>query len=419
VTIQWQARKLIFFHRKNATRNECVYHGSDISNSPKQMTTIVKFLTGLLLVAISSIVLLHTGLARKAFFELFAYVKGVDVLGPTIARELPTDSPYQVWLAQAKTEIPVLEGMMIDDVTHVSLRPWPQLGAGVTGLYLRFADYQITDGRIIEIPAHGNTISQRYLYEQNIYFLTGSGYTLLQQEDEQEQRVEWQQGDLFSVPLNVPHRHVNTGPEQARMLIVSSFPLMLNVLGSEEFIADNPFAFTDRYDGAEDYFDRADPLDDLAVSTNFVKDVPHTETRPYGHYGRGNQTMRWLMAGNSMLSLHISEMLPEHYNKAHRHSSDAFILLLSGTGFSLTWPEAAFQDHVRVDWKAGTLFTPPTYWYHQHLNTGSTPARYLAINVPVFVRNIGLRFSDQLEVDIEEVRNEWNKALEKNSRDQQ
>jgi gentisate 1,2-dioxygenase len=383
------------------------------------MATILKFLTGLVLVAIASIALLHTGLARKAFFELFAYVKGVDILGPTIVREIPTDSPYQVWLAQAGAKIPVLEGMMIDDIEHIALRSWPQLGTGITGLYLRFADYQITDGRIIEIPARGITISQRYLYEQGIYFLTGSGYTILQQEGEQEQRVEWQQGDLFSVPLNVRHQHFNTGDEPARMLVVSSFPLVLNVVGSEEFVADNPFAFTDRYDGAADYFERADQLDDLMVSTNLVKDVRYTETRLWEYSGEGNETMRWLMAGNSMLSLHVSEMPPSSYKRAHRHSSDAFILFLSGTGFSLAWPEGIFQDHVRVDWKADTLFVPPMYWYHQHLNTGSTPARYLAINVPAFVRNIGLRFSDQLEVDIEEVRNEWVKALEKASREQQ
>jgi len=119
------------------------------------------------------------------------------------------------------------------------------------------------------------------------------------------------------------------------------------------------------------------------------------------------------MAGNSMLSLHISEMPPLTYKKAHRHSGDAFILLLSGDGFSLTWPGGFFDKRKRVDWKAGTLFVPPMYWYHQHLNTGSTPARYLAINTPAVIRNIGLRFIDQLEVDIEGVREEWETEVAK------
>lgn len=386
---------------------------------PEPMAKISKFIIGLVLLVIVAIVALQSGLARKAFFELFAYVKGVDVLGPTVVRELPTDSPYQVWLARAMEEIPVFEGLVIDDVEHIALKPWPRLGTGVTGLYLRFADYQITDGRILEIPSKGNTNSQRQMFEQAIYLVSGDGYTVLQQEGEQEQRVEWKQGDLFSIPLNVRHQHFNNGPKPARMLVVSSFPLIMNVMGSEAFISENPFAFKDRYDGAADYFEQVEQRGELLIARNFADDVRNTETRPHDYPGRSNRTMRWLMANNSMLSLHVSEMQPDRYNKAHRHSSEAFILLLSGTGFSLTWPEAAFEDHVRVDWQAGTLFVPPIYWYHQHLNTGSTPARYLAINVPTFVRNIGLRFSDQLEVDIEEVRNEWAEALEKISREQQ
>jgi len=381
------------------------------------MTKTIKILATLVLASLLGFALLHTGLARKAFFGLFAYVKQVDVLGPTTIRERPVNSPYETWLKRARTEIPVYEGLFIGDVEHIPLRPWPQLGTDVTGLYLRFADYQITDGRIIELPVGGSTFSQRRLYEQNIYFLTGSGYTILQQEGKPEQRIEWKQGDLFSIPLNVRHQHLNAAGEPARMLVVSSFPLVLNVTNSEEFVEDNPFVFNDRYDGASDYFERHEQRNDLTASTNFVEDVPTTETRPWDYGLEGRTTMRWIMGGNSMLSLHTSEMPPRKYKKAHRHSSDAFILVLSGTGFSLTWPEGAFEDHVRVDWKAGTLFVPPTYWYHQHLNTGSTPARYLAINTPSFVRNIGLRFSDQLEVDLEEIRKEWREAIEKVMRD--
>ena len=78
--------------------------------------------------------------------------------------------------------------------------------------------------------------------------------------------------------------------------------------------------------------------------------------------------------------MHVSEMPGGVYKKAHRHSSDAFILLTSGKGYSLTWPEGRYEDRIRVDWNEGTIFVPPIYWYHQHMNPDPTDsARYLAI----------------------------------------
>lgn len=382
------------------------------------MRRTLKIIAGLGILVLAAAMFLQTGFARWAFFELFAYVKGVDVVGPTIVRLHPTDSAYQRWFETARKEIPVFEGLVIDDVATVALRPWPQMGEGVNGLYLRFADYQMTDGRIIEIPAGGKTASQRNLYEQGVYFISGSGHTILQQEGKPQQRVEWGTGDLFSVPLNVRHQHFNTGNEPARMLMVTTFPLLMNVMANEDFIAENPFAFTDRYDGSPDYFEQAEKAGSHSVPNNFVEDVRNTQTQPFDYRGKGNERAGWLMAGNSMLSLHISEMPPKMYKKAHRHSGDAFILLLSGEGFSLTWEDVAFHKRRRVDWKAGTLFVPPTFWYHQHLNTGSAPARYLAIDSGRVPRDIGLQFVDQLEVDTEEVRSEWQQALEKTVRQQ-
>lgn len=356
-------------------------------------------------------VLLHTGLARKAFFELFAYVKGVDVLGPTVVREPPVDSPYQRWLETARSEIPVYEGLVIDNVETIALRPWPQLGEGVTGLYLRFADYQMTDGRLVELPSGGQTGRQRHLYETTVFFLNGRGHTIIRQEGGEPQRLEWSAGSLFSVPLNVAYQHFNDGPEAARLLAISSFPLVLNLANSESFIDENAFVFGDRYDGAADYLERSS--DDLAgtITTNFVEDVLQSALRPLDIRGAGNRRVGWSMAGNSMLDVHVSEMPPRQYKKAHRHASDAFILILSGKGFSLTWPEGAYHERERVDWQPGTLFVPPTFWYHQHLNLSAEPARYLAINQPKLVRSLGLRFADQLEVDLDVVREEWRRAL--------
>lgn len=307
----------------------------------------------------------------------------------------------------------MFEGLVIADVHTVALRPWPQMGEGVAGLYLRFADYQMSDGRLLEIPAGGSTESQRHLYEKGVYVLTGSGHTLFQQEGKPEQRVEWAAGDLFSVPLNVRHQHFNSGGSPARMLAVTSFPLVLNVMADEDFVARNTHAFTGRYDAEADYFTRTPDQGSISSIANFVEDVPSATTHPFEYRGKGNESAAWKMANNSMLGVHISEMPAGQYKKAHRHTSDAFILLLSGEGFSVTWPEGFWDQGRRVDWKAGTLFVPPTFWYHQHLNTGTTPARYLAIKSSTVVENLGLRFKDQLEVDLEEVREEWRKELEK------
>ena len=377
---------------------------------PRSSKLIIAFV---LLVGAAGFLALQTGLARKAFFELFAFVKGVDVVSPTIIREPAVDSPYEVWLQRVRGEIPVFDGMVIEDISKQALEPWPQLGDGVTGLYLRFADYQMVDGRLLQLPAEGNSASQRHFYEQGVYIVSGSGHTFLQQENRGEQRVEWHAGDLLAIPLNVRHQHFNDGKEPARLLSISSFPMVLNLIDNESFVLKNPHAFTDRYDGEKDYFDPVEGHGEIVVTQNFVTDILNTPTVAFDYRGKGNSSIKWLMAGNSMLSLHISEMPEQSYKKAHRHSSDAFILLLSGSGFSLTWPEGFFEKRKRVDWKAGTLFVPPIFWYHQHFNTGSERARYLAINAPDAVRNLGLRFIDQLETDHEEVVHEWNEAIQK------
>ena len=109
---------------------------------------------------------------------------------------------------------------------------------------------------------------------------------------------------------------------------------------------------------------------------------------------------------NNQMRCHVSEFDIGLYKRAHRHSSDAFILLLSGEGYSLTWKEGA-EKRTRVDWHEGTVFVPPIYWYHQHLNPGKTAARYLAINAPTLVSRLGLRFEDQIEKDPPEIEQEF------------
>lgn len=356
--------------------------------------------------------LLHSGLARHAFYSVLEQLKGAEAVSVSMLRSLPENSPYEQWLVSARAQWPLFEGVVIDDVMSMELQAWPQMGAGIEGLYLRFADYQSTDGRLLGLAQGTATLVDRHLYEKSVYVLSGAGYVVFYDEAGGMTRLDWQAGDLFAVPLNVPHQFFGSSPEPSRLLLVTSFPLLLNLFADEAFVGDSDYFFNERFNGEADYFSGAAPQPGRRALTNVVRGLPDVATEAADRRGAGSRRAGWQMAGNSMLSMHLSEIPAGRYKKAHRHSSDAFILILSGEGFSMTWPGGMFERHQRVDWQAGTLFVPPTYWYHQHLNSSDQPARYLAINTPELIQNLGLRFSDQLEHDQKQVRDAWLRATQ-------
>jgi hypothetical protein len=44
-----------------------------------------------------------------------------------------------------------------------------------------------------------------------------------------------------------------------------------------------------------------------------------------------------------------------------------------------------------VDWKVGSVFSPPTGWFHQHFNTGREPALQLAFRNGSRIHPFGVR----------------------------
>jgi hypothetical protein len=107
--------------------------------------------------------------------------QGVESLGQSI-RVLPRRTPYDAWLARAKADTPVFEGLVIQDVRTQALQPWPVMGDGVKGLYLRLSDCQMTDAYVLELPPHVKTDPRRHMFETGLYFFGGPGHTILQQQ---------------------------------------------------------------------------------------------------------------------------------------------------------------------------------------------------------------------------------------------
>ena len=334
----------------------------------------------------------------------------LEKVGPTMSRVVPRDTPYDHWLDEAKSHVPIFSGLAIDDVRTVALKPWSDMG--VNGLYFRMADYQIIDGMVLEIPPHGQTKPQRHMFEEGIYFFGGPGHTIIQQEGRRPERIDWKYRSLFAVPLNVRYEHFNDSDKPVRLLAVTSFPFVINMTNSAKFVYENPFEFRDRYNAEEDFSKKSDHVGPNQTETNFVTDALEFKLDTYDKRGKDTTNMHWHMGGDTMVDFHVSEMPGGVYKRAHRHSSDAFILLLSGEGYSLAWAEGS-EKRIRVDWHEGTLFVPPIYWYHQHLNPGKEPARYLAINAPTLVSRLGLRFEDQIENDPPEIEREFSQEVAK------
>ena len=215
------------------------------------------------------------------------------------------------------------------------------------------------------------------LFEEFCLVLDGNGSSTVWNDEHKKVSFEWQEGSLFSPPLNTWRQHFNgSGDKPARFLVVTSAPILFNLFRNEKFIFGTNFNFNDRFDEEPDSFSGTGvsyPVGATTVwDTNFVPDVRSIELHRRNNRGAGGSFLGLEMSENQMTA-HISEMPVGTYKKAHRHGAGAHVVIIGGEGYSLMWPEGS---PIQV---------------FPHFNTGATPARYLAIRwgARKFVRAVG------------------------------
>ena len=298
-------------------------------------------------------------------------------------------STYERWIQQEG--VPIVEGYGVEDVTMIPRRPWPRLGG--QGAFIDLAGMEgITGMYVAEIPPRGALNPEKHLYEELIYILQGKGATEIWSDGQAKQVFEWGEGSLFSPPLNSRHRLYNGSNEPVFLLSVTNAPIAMDIFHSSEFIFTSQHVFTDRYDGRKNYFEEGPRVDrgvgyGVVWNTNFIPNVKDAEIDPEERKGAGVLITVFEMSDNALVG-HMAEWPVGRYHKAHYHGGGAVLLIVKSKGYTLMWPrdlgirpyEEGHGDKViRVDWKEGSVVSPPTAWFHQHFNTGPRPARQLAL----------------------------------------
>ncbi len=307
------------------------------------------------------------------------------IVSEELAKKFATekDTPYTRWVRDEGLDI--IGAHYVPNLHTVELKLWPRRGG--SGVFINHeASRTSNDCYVCEIPQAQKLAPQRQLFEEMILILDGRGSTAVWNDAGQRVSFEWKAGSLFAIPLNTWHQHFNgSGKDAARYVAVTNAPLVINAFGEVAFVFNTVYDFKSRFSGEPDYFSNKGEQKGLLLDTNFVPDAVNLPVIAAKERGAGGGHIRFNMAKGSMNS-HISQFPVGTYKKAHAHGPGAHVVILSGEGYTLMWPEG--EEPRRYDWQVGSMIVPPNMWFHQHFNAGTTPARYLAFkHEGVAIRN--------------------------------
>jgi mannose-6-phosphate isomerase-like protein (cupin superfamily) len=290
-----------------------------------------------------------------------------------------TPDAYQQWLDA--------EGVLVHKkfyfpaIKEIELGPWERKGGKGAVIHIDNR-HMPNDCHVVEINPGGKSQPEHHMYETNFYIVSGRGATTIWTDEKNKHTFEWKEGSLFVVPLNAWYQHFNgSGDQPARYLCTTNAPPMMRLFRDNDFIFNNDHMFKDRYAGEEDAFSGSGKLYNKRVwESNFIPNAPDMALYGWKERGAGGINAMLSMGQNNMGN-HISEFPIGTYKKAHRHGPGAHLVLLSGdSGYSLIWTKDDRSDMIKCDWQVGTMvIVPSDGTYHQHFNSGTKRARYMAL----------------------------------------
>jgi len=301
-------------------------------------------------------------------------------------------TPYQRFMSGEG--VPIYNGPGIHDVRELELVPWSRIGG--RGCFIDLdGTTDLLGLQVVEIPPGGVLEPQQHLYEEKYFVVEGEGTTEISLPDgSAATRFEWHKGSLFAIPMNARFQLVNARNTRALLIVGNTAPHIMNTFDDLNFVFNNPYHFTNRYDGSADFFTPntetlATPeLGRAMWRTNLIPDIVNCELPLDNQRSPGYRRIEPTMAGGYFWCF-VGQFVAGRYSKAHSHPSGAVLICLTGRGYTYNWPSTlgihpwadGHGDQVeRVDYVAGGMVAAAPgggNWFHQHFPASAEPMRML------------------------------------------
>ncbi len=289
---------------------------------------------------------------------------------------------YQEWIEEQG--LPVHRGYFVSDFKTAEVGNWEQ--RGTKGCFFELAGLEgWTQICVEEIPPGSSSNPFRMATDDLIYVADGRGMTTLWADGEEKISFEWNKFSLFILPGNFWYQFSNMqGTKPCRVVHYNYLPMAMETIRDRKIIFECPVVDKARLYQNKDFYSAAQiATADGGQRSNIWRGNFFPDTLAWDKlektYGMGvGQSHVGLRFPNSPIWAHMSQFSPYTYKKAHRHGPGTMLIMLSGEGYSLMWPEG--KEKVVCPWHEGSAFVPPNAWFHHHFVLSPAPARAIALH---------------------------------------
>ncbi len=262
--------------------------------------------------------------------------------------------PYMNWLL--REGVPIHSGPAIDTLA-TTLQPWSRFGMKGAACHIEGScDFLTTF--VFELGVAKSSSEIRHVYEQAHYVLAGQGRTEIILSDGRQTTIEWNEKNLFAVPVNAKARHYSIGSSPARFIVFSNIRYLLGLYRNEQFLFENASPMHARQQRALDAGLTFNP----------------TNLQP------SKDELAPIVLGDMSVGIDVISLSPHSSMPARRQMQGRHVMGIDGAAQTISFSSEEGSGK-RTSWRHGILGGLRGMHFHRHINEQGMPARMFSVEL--------------------------------------